>query len=99
MERKRVIIADSDLTEIQELRQALVATGYEVRIVDNGASALKLCREFRPHLILSEVQLPKIDGHHLVRELKSQAATKAIPFVLMSRHRSVEERPKISRLH
>ena len=92
MQRKRILIADNDPSEIQELRQSLVGAGYEVRIADNGAGALKLCREFRPHLVFSEVQLPKIDGHHLLRELRSQSATKSIPFVLMSRHRPVEDR-------
>jgi CheY-like chemotaxis protein len=92
MERRRILIADNDPQEIQDLRKVLVASGFEVKIVDNGADALTLCREFRPHLILSEIKLAKIDGHHLLRELKSQSATKSIPFVLMSRHRTVEER-------
>lgn len=98
MERKRILIADNDPREIQELRNSLVSTGFEVRIVDNGASALKLCREFKPHLVLSEIKLPKIDGHHLLRELRSQSATKSIPFVLMSRHRTVDERVHSIRL-
>lgn len=92
MERKRILIADNDPTEVQALRDGLVAAGYEVRQVDNGANALRFCREFQPHLVLAEVKLPKIDGHHLLRELKSQASTKFVPFVLMSKHRTVDER-------
>ncbi len=92
MKRKRVLIAVKVPEEIQNLRQALISGGYEVKLVENGVSALTLCREFQPHIMLSEIDLPKIDGHHLIREIKSQSATKNIPFVLMSRHRSVEER-------
>lgn len=92
MERKRILIADDDPQESQGLRKVLVASGFEVKVVDNGAAALTMCREFRPHLVVSEVKLPKIDGPHLLRELRSQSATKSIPFVLMSRHRTVEER-------
>ncbi|MFQ5822633.1 MAG: response regulator [bacterium] len=92
MERRRILIADNNPQEVQDLRKSLVASGYEVKIVDNGVDALNICREFRPHLVLSEVKLPKIDGHHLLRELKSQTTTKSIPFILMSRHRAVEER-------
>ena len=92
MERKRVLIAVKTNRDIQDLRNALATAGYEVRIVNDGSAASNLSREFRPHLVLSEIELPKIDGHHLLQELKSQSATKNIPFVLMSHHRSVEER-------
>ncbi len=70
----------------------MVSAGYEAKIVDNGATALSACREFRPHLLVSEIELPKIDGHHLFREVKAHSSTRNIPFILMSRHRSVEER-------
>ena len=92
MERYRVLIAARVRDEVEELRKALVSTGYETKVVDNGLSALSLCREFRPHVVLAEVELPKLDGHHLFRELKAQSATRNLPFMLMSRHRSVEER-------
>lgn len=92
MERKRILIAAKVPQQVQDLRAALVANGYEVKVVDNGASALNLSRDFRPHLMLAEVELPKIDGHHLFREIKAQSSTQHIPFVLLSKHRSVEER-------
>ncbi len=92
MERKRILIAVNQPSEIVELREALVVSGYETKVVDNGVTALRLCREFRPHLIFAELDLAKIDAHHLLRELKSHATTRSVPFVVMSRHRSVAER-------
>lgn len=92
MERKRILIATGNFQEISSLRKSLVASGYRVKLADDGQSALVLCRKFKPHLICSELVLAKVDGHHLLRELKSQSATKLIPFVLLSHHRSVEER-------
>ncbi len=86
------MIATKIPQQIQDLRAALLANGYEVKVVDNGFVALQLSRDFRPHLILAEVELPKIDGHHLYREIKAQSATQHIPFFLLSKHRSVEER-------
>lgn len=92
MERKRILIAVNNPPELEKLRKFLATAGYEVKVADNGARALALSRDFRPHLIFSELNLSKIDGHHLLRELKSHSATKSIPFVLMSPHRSVNER-------
>ena len=92
MERKRILFAVNNPPTVVDLRKSLVNSGYEVKIVDNGSSALTLCREFRPHLVCADHDLTKIDGHHLFRELKSQSSTKNIAFVLMSKHRSVDER-------
>lgn len=92
MERKRILFAVNTPPSVLDLRKSLVTAGYEVKIVDNGSAALTLCREFRPHLVCAEQELSKIDGHHLFRELKAQSATKNIAFVLLSKHRSVEER-------
>ncbi|MFQ5674687.1 MAG: DUF4388 domain-containing protein [bacterium] len=92
MERKRILFAVNNPPSVLDLRKSLIEVGYEVKIVDNGAAALALSREFRPHLICAELELSKIDGHHLFQELKAQSATKTVAFVLISRHRSVDER-------
>lgn len=92
MERKRILLAIGNSPAIQDLKKSFSETGYEVKLVHDGAKALTQCREFRPHLVLAELALPGVDGHHLLREVKSHASTKHISFVLMSDHRSVEER-------
>jgi CheY-like chemotaxis protein len=92
MDRKRILLALPRPAEAEALRKLLTTSGYEVKVVDNGAAALQLCAAFRPHAVLSELQLQKIDGHHLLRELKSQASTASIPFLLVTKHRSVAER-------
>lgn len=92
MERKRILIAEHETGEVQDLRNILIAQGYEVKIVENGSDALNYCQQVRPHLILTEVSLPEIDGHHLLRELKSHSSTRNIPIIFMSAHRTVDDR-------
>ena len=92
MDRKRILLAVNSPSEIDKLRKVLVRSGYEVKVTSNGVSALELAHDFRPHLILSELELAKIDGHHFLREIKSRPATRSTPFIIMSRHRSVSER-------
>lgn len=98
MERKRVLIAVNDLAEIEKFKQILITSGFEVKVADNGVSAIALSRDFRPHVVMAELNLAKIDGHHLLRELKSQSSTQSVPFILISRHRSVNERVHSMRL-
>lgn len=92
MERKRILLALNDSPKVQDLRRTLLDHGYDVKLVHDGSEALTQCREFRPHLVVAELVLAKIDGHHLLREVKAHAATQSIYFVIMSKHRSVEER-------
>jgi CheY-like chemotaxis protein len=92
MERKRILLAHNEPEELEELRKALITYGYEVRVVDDGAEALKLCREVKPHLVLSQLELKKVDGHHLLQEIKSNSHTQGTAFLLVTKHRSVSER-------
>ncbi len=92
MERKRILIAVNTPPDVEKLRKFLVTSGYEIKVVDNGVAALTVCRDFQPHLILSELNLAQIDGHHLLREIKANASTNSVAFMMMSRHRSVDER-------
>ncbi len=92
MERKRILIAVNTPSDVEKLRKQLATSGYEVKVVNNGTAALNLSREFQPHLVLSELTLAKVDGHHLLREFKGNASTRRVSFVMMSSHRSVDER-------
>ncbi|MCG8604752.1 DUF4388 domain-containing protein [bacterium] len=92
MERKRILMATRSPRDFQELKSSLVTAGYETRVVADGETAIALTEGFRPHLVVSETELPKVDGHHLLKELKSHSYTSRIPFVMVSHHRSVEER-------
>jgi len=92
MDRKRILLAVNNSSEIAELRDLLLSKGYEVKIALDGAQAVKFSREFRPHLILAEVDLTQVDGHHLLKEVRGHFGTKHIAFVMMSKHRSVDER-------
>ena len=92
MDRQRILLAFSKTADAEALRKLLTASGYEVKLADNGVTALQLCGDFRPHVVVAELQLQKIDGHHLLHELRSRTSTGCIPFILITKHRSVAER-------
>jgi CheY-like chemotaxis protein len=92
MDRKKILIADKELNEVRDLRKALITAGYEVRMVDNGADAMAQVDSFKPDLVLAEVRLPRLDGAHLLQELRNRPATQFLPLVLMGSLKSMEER-------
>lgn len=92
MDRKKILIADKELNEVRDFRKALITAGFEVRMVDNGTDAIAQAESFKPDLILAEVRLPKIDGAHLLQELRNRPATQFLPFILMGSLKNMEER-------
>jgi CheY-like chemotaxis protein len=70
MMAKRVLVADDDPAMVELLREFLLAKGYEVITAGDGAEALQKVKEERPHLILLDIQMPKMDGLEVLRQLR-----------------------------
>ena len=81
--RARVLLAD-DNADLRDYLTRLLAAQYEVRAVANGAQALAAARTAPPDLVLSDVMMPELDGLGLLRELRADPRTSAIPVVLLS---------------
>ena len=62
----------------------LLESHWSVTIVENGAKALETARAQRPDLVLSDVMMPEIDGFELLRRLREDEQTNAIPVILLS---------------
>jgi CheY-like chemotaxis protein len=74
-----ILIVDDNVSNIKLLAFVLTAKGYEVRTAANADQALAVLAEFRPRLILMDIQLPGMDGLTLTRQLKADPATRDIP--------------------
>jgi len=67
-ERLLVVADDLDIADL--LRSGLRFFGFDVRVARNASEALAVAEEFRPHLLLSDVTLPDVDGFVLCREIR-----------------------------
>src|SRR5207237_5464569 len=79
------------VVEDNEANQLLVSAvleldGFDVQLAGSAPEALDQIRHRAPDLILMDVQLPGQDGLSLARQLKSDAATAAIPIVALTAH-------------
>ena len=72
----------------QQLRQQyceiLEQEGYTLAVANSGVEALDLIYQNPPHMVISEIVLPELNGYQLCRLLKSDPAMKRIPFILIS---------------
>lgn len=78
----RVLIVDDDSQILSLLRLVLESNGYVVDEARHGAEALERARRSPPDLIISDLMMPVMDGYMLLRQWKSDARLKQVPFVV-----------------
>jgi CheY-like chemotaxis protein len=72
----RVLIADDDRDGALMLHVLLQSEGHEVRTVHGGQEALDAAREFKPHVVLLDIGMPKITGYEAARRLRERYGVK-----------------------
>ena len=80
----RVLVAEDSPTQAQRLRHLLERRGYEVAVAGNGRIALEIAAQFRPHLVISDVVMPEMDGYELVWHVKADPALAGVPVILVT---------------
>jgi len=80
---KILLVEDSKFLRLATER-ALARAGYEMSSASDGEEALQTAREKLPDLILLDMLLPKMSGPDVLKALKQDALTKAIPVVVMT---------------
>ena len=80
----RILLVEDSKVIQRENESALQIAGYKVICASDGESAVRLAREQQPDLILLDMILPKMTGPEVLRHLKSEAKTAAIPVVVLS---------------
>jgi signal transduction histidine kinase/ActR/RegA family two-component response regulator len=80
----KVLIVDDDREFLQLAERLLVKEGYSPIATDAPEAALQLARTVRPSAILLDILMPGIDGWQVLRSLRGDPATAAIPIVVTS---------------
>ena len=79
-----IVVVERD-PHLRKLEQYfLEEAGYAVEFVDNGIAALARARELHPHLLISEILVPQMDGLSVCRALKSDPSTRSIRVLIFS---------------
>jgi signal transduction histidine kinase len=81
--RSRVLVAEGN-RDMRDYLVRLLSSRWQVDAAEDGLAALDKAREQRPHLVLSDVMMPRLDGFGLLRELRNHPRTSSIPVVLLS---------------
>lgn len=77
-----VMVVEDDPLQLKVISMALKLAGYEVVEAKDGVEALHLLDKAAPDLIITDINMPTINGLELLKALRANPETEAIPFIL-----------------
>ena len=89
-----ILVVDDSITSRSLEKSILEAHGYRVRTAVDGLEALEFLRHEKADLIITDIQMPRLDGFGLVEALKADSGLKAIPVIIVSSLESSQDQER-----
>jgi DNA-binding NarL/FixJ family response regulator len=87
-----ILIVDDDLGIRLSVSDYLELAGYSVIMAENGQNALAMVDRYQPHLIVTDVTMPQMDGYELIRQVRLQPAFRLLPVIFLTARTNTDER-------
>ena len=84
MNPAKILVADDEEFVAQILKVNLQRRGYEVILASDGEAAFRAVLEHRPDLLVSDFQMPILDGFSLSLRLKQHPQTASVPVLMLT---------------
>jgi chemotaxis protein histidine kinase CheA/CheY-like chemotaxis protein len=91
-----VLIVDDSLSVRTSLRQLVQDAGYRVEAARDGIEAIDTLREFKPRLVLTDLEMPNMNGVELTAHLRGRDDMKQVPIIMIT-SRSQEKHRRMAR--
>jgi chemosensory pili system protein ChpA (sensor histidine kinase/response regulator) len=79
-----VLVVDDSLTVRRVTQRLLVREGYRVALAKDGLDALERLAEEKPSMVLSDIEMPRMDGFDLVRNIRGDARLRDLPVIMIT---------------
>lgn len=87
-----VLVVDDSITVRRVTQRLLQREGYRVSLAADGLQALERLQQERPTVVLSDIEMPRMDGFDLVRNIRSDARLAALPVIMITSRIAVKHR-------
>ena len=84
MTAPQILVADDDDSIAALLMQLLTADGHQVTLAHDGEEALALIPVIRPDLVLTDLEMPRVDGFEVCRQIKHDPLTRLLPVLIIT---------------
>ena len=82
--RRTIMVVDDSITVRRVTQRLLEREGYQVMLAKDGVDALEQIERARPDLMLVDIEMPRMDGFDLTREVRGNEATRSIPIIMIT---------------
>ena len=80
----RVQICDDEPHIVLAVSLKLSKAGMQISTAADGLSAWEIIQQVRPHVVITDLQMPKLDGIALVRRIRSHPDFRDLPIILLT---------------
>jgi DNA-binding NtrC family response regulator len=84
----RILVADDDEQDRGYLAKRIASWGYVTAEAGDGVEALEKCTSFQPHVVITDLRMPRMDGFRLIQQLQSQGS--APPVIMLTQFSNIE---------
>ncbi len=78
---RRVLVVDDNKPSAKTMGWTMELMGYEVRLANDGPSAIEIAKSFRPHVVLLDIGLPGMNGYEICKRMREELVLKDTVFV------------------
>jgi two-component system chemotaxis response regulator CheY len=89
-----ILTVDDSRVMRQKLRQALVLAGFNVVQAEDGAHGLEVLKTERPDVIVTDINMPGMDGFAFIEGVRADRRNQAIPILVLSTEGNAERRTR-----
>jgi|SRR5690606_25022230 CheY-like chemotaxis protein len=87
----RILLVEDNAPLLRSLSFLLTVLGCEVASASDGEAALESLRTYPPDLVISDIDMPGLNGYELLQRTRSHPATASIPVILTSDRYSLDD--------
>jgi DNA-binding NarL/FixJ family response regulator len=87
-----ILVADDNLGTRLSVSDYLEISGYSVIAAEDGQQALSMIETYHPHILITDINMPRMDGYELVRQVRQKPVFRLLPVVFLTERASTEER-------
>jgi len=81
---KKVLLCDDEIHIVRAAEIRLSQAGFDVRIAHDGQEAWEAILEDQPDVVVTDLQMPRVDGFELIRRIRANASTKDMPVLMLT---------------
>ncbi len=79
-----ILVVDDSITVRRVTQRLLQREGYRVALAADGLQALERLQEERPTVVLSDIEMPRMDGFDLARNIRADGALRGLPIIMIT---------------